>query len=395
MAWVEKSGKHSWRVRYFTDDSSIASLPGFPTKKAAEDHANHMEAEQRTGTWIDPAAGQTTLGTYVDDDWFDALDVGTRTEENYRSKLKNHIMPRWADTPVAVITNSKARAWAKTLRQNGLAPVTVSDTMKLLSLILSDAAEDKLIPANPIRSKRRGRASRTRTPEKVWATPQEVLQIADQAVAYYGHDAGILILTAAWTGARWGELVGLQRPNLHLDDAKLVVDPEIGALHESSSGKLWLGPPKTPESARTITLPGFLIPLLRTYLDTHDHSHVFVTLDVELHRRSNFSRRAMRPSADGNLQVAHPRVRTQPIKPGLVFHGLRHSHKTWMIADGIPEVGQARRLGHKLPDKIEETYSHVADEVEARLMTALTTRWTTAVDTQPDTSLDTSWRTAA
>jgi integrase len=92
----------------------------------------------------------------------------------------------------------------------------------------------------------------------------------------------------------------------------------------------------------------------------------------------------MRPSADGNLHVAHPRVRTQPIKPGLVFHGLRHSHKTWMIADGIPEVGQARRLGHKLPDKIEETYSHVADEAETRLITALNTRWTTACDTTPD-----------
>src|SRR5215472_15945879 len=26
-----------------------------------------------------------------------------------------------------------------------------------------------------------------------------------------------------------------------------------------------------------------------------------------------------------------------PIKPGLTPHGLRHSHKTWMVEDGIPE----------------------------------------------------------
>ncbi|MDX6585169.1 MAG: hypothetical protein QOI10_4353, partial [Solirubrobacterales bacterium] len=34
-----------------------------------------------------------------------------------------------------------------------------------------------------------------------------------------------------------------------------------------------------------------------------------------------------------------------------------------MIADHIPDVAQARRLGHTLPDKIEDIYSHVAPEV--------------------------------
>ena len=65
--------------------------------------------------------------------------------------------------------------------------------------------------------------------------------------------------------------------------------------------------------------------------------------------------------------------------PGLTFHGLRHSHKTWMIADGLPEIAQSRRLGHILPDKIQETYSHVADEVEHRLLQALQDRWDKAI----------------
>ena len=47
----------------------------------------------------------------------------------------------------------------------------------------------------------------------------------------------------------------------------IVVDPDIGALHEVD-GKLELGPPKTAKSARTITLPPFLIDLLRAHLDT-------------------------------------------------------------------------------------------------------------------------------
>jgi integrase len=37
------------------------------------------------------------------------------------------------------------------------------------------------------------------------------------------------------------------------------------------------------------------------------------------------------------------------VKPGLTFHGLRHSHNTWMIDDGIMDVARARRLGHHVP----------------------------------------------
>ncbi|WP_051766527.1 hypothetical protein [Saccharothrix syringae] len=60
-----------------------------------------------------------------------------------------------------------------------------------------------------------------------------------------GNWAGVLDITAAWTGARWGELAGLQRINTHLDDGCLVVAPDIGALHEVD-GQLELGPPKPP-----------------------------------------------------------------------------------------------------------------------------------------------------
>lgn len=66
-----------------------------------------------------------------------------------------------------------------------------------------------------------------------------------------------------------------------------------------------------------------------------------------------------------------------------------------MITDEVPEVAQSRRLGHKLPDKIQEAYSHVSDEVKARLLDRLQARWTTALTDLPATELDTAWRTAA
>lgn len=398
MAWAEQHGD-SWRVRYRRDDGTIGTITGFPNKTAAIDYADDLESEQRGGTWIDPAAGRTTMTEFIEPDWFDALDVDSRTEQNYRNRWNNHIKPRWGNTALNVITNRGAQAWAKKLRASGKAPVTVNDIMKLFTMMLADAVEEKLIPANPIRPRRRGRRRHRggRTREKVWGEPTPVLDVADQATAYYGPRAGVLVVTGGWTGSRWGELTGLRRRNLHLyddDTGHFTVDPATGCLHEDDDGRLWLGPPKTEESARKVTLPPFLVRLLRAHLDTHDHEHVFISAEGQLLRRSNFSRRAMRPAADGNLAVAKPRIRVFPACPGLTFHGLRHSHKTWMITDGIPEIAQAVRLGHVLKDKVRETYSHVADEVEARLLDQLQARWEKAV-ANAAREHDITWRDAA
>lgn len=378
MAYVEPAGKDLWRVRYQRDDGALGSLSGFTTKDAAQDKADTLNRAQRGGgSHLDPTAGRMPLSEWADL-WFDSIDVARTSRAQYLSLTRNHILPRWGTSPVEAIGNIAVHTWANQLRAKGLAVSTVKTIVKLLTMMLTDATDEGLIPINPIRPRRRGRRSRTRTPERPWATPEQTLRIALQAARLVGDWAGVLDITAAWTGARWGELAGLQRINTHLDDGCLVIDPDIGALHEVD-GHLELGPPKTAESARTITLPPFLIDLLRHHLGTHDHPHVFVTADNQLLRRSNYSRRAMRPAADGNRHRHNPAIPLDPVKPGLTFHGFRHSHKTWLIADGLPEVAQSRRLGHKLPDKIQEIYSHVAPEVETRLLRCLQKRWIDAM----------------
>ena len=80
----------------------------------------------------------------------------------------------------------------------------------------------------------------------------------------------------------------------------------------------------------------------------------------------------VRPAIDGGGRAG---VRLYAVRPGLTFHGLRHSHKTWLIAGGAPEIAQARRLGHHLPNRVVEVYSHVAPEVETRLLADLQRLW--------------------
>ncbi|WP_147268200.1 site-specific integrase [Spongiactinospora rosea] len=70
-----------------------------------------------------------------------------------------------------------------------------------------------------------------------------------------------LVLTAAFTGMRWGEQAGLAEEHCHLDEGYPQVDPDEGALREVG-GRVWRGPPKSPAAARRIDLPSFLVDLL-------------------------------------------------------------------------------------------------------------------------------------
>jgi hypothetical protein len=102
VAWSEKRGKRS-RVRYWRDDGTLGSVPGFPTKRAADDYAETLESDQRKGTWVDPAEGDYPLADWTVS-WLDALDVSRNTDAQYRSLLTNHILPRWGQTSLSDIT---------------------------------------------------------------------------------------------------------------------------------------------------------------------------------------------------------------------------------------------------------------------------------------------------
>lgn len=356
MAWTEQIAPHSWRVRRRRDDGHVESIYGLGDAEAAREVAGMFTGGRRRGSLRNLAgdrAAAITLGDWVGC-WWPTLDLDTRTQENYRSYLRCHILPRFGALPIEAITPLDIQMWSTQALEAGYAPATVGGWKNLLSMIFTDAVDEGLVAANPVRKhRRRGRRSRHLRPERIWATPEQVLAVADQAGKLGWPTARLLIIAAAWTGCRWGELTGLHRDNVDLRRGVITIDTWEGALHESN-GQRWIGPPKTASSARRIHLPPFLTELLREHLDTHPYEYVFTSESGTWLWRSTFTRRILRPAADGNLGVAKPAVRTHPVCPGLTFHGLRHSHNTWMITDDIPEIARARRLGHHTDNRISQ-----------------------------------------
>lgn len=168
-----------------------------------------------------------------------------------------------------------------------------------------------------------------------------------------------------------GELAALQRTAHDHEAATLTIHRDVGNLLEVD-GRHSYGPPKTAASVRTVTLPPFLNTLLIQDQTRHTHNTLFTSPKGNNLRRSTFSRRLWAAAVRGGDRPDGTNWPT--IKPGLTFHNLRHTHKTWLIEDDIPEVAQARRLGHALKG-IDGVYAHVADSVDARLLAGLEARW--------------------
>ena len=439
MAYAEKrgSGKTPWRARYKRPDGTVGSEPGFRTKKSAEEWGEDQEAAIRAGRWQDPEKARTPFGDFAPL-WMEAQRVAPATVNKRRYLLNRHLLPAFERTPLCQINLFTAQAWAN---QQTCAPATVNSSLTLLSSILTGAADAGYLLANPLYGRRRKTNDRpehdvtqqhgtvdhteTKREEVVWAQPDEVFALYQRL----GGVAGLMVVTAAYTGLRWGELSGLHRSNALLkrvdkvdrksfDRTVLRIDPRIGSLHEVEFAldadelaawhaaedrrlaecqekgwkavrrkepktvvKLYLGPPKNATSAREVDLPPFLVGLWERHLADWPHEYVFATpADGKWWRRGNFGRSHLRPAADGRKAI--PRKRGfagrdewEPILPGLTMHGLRHTHDTWMKDDRVDRALRFETMGWAVSGDIEGVYEHVTPEMRRQRLEALEGRW--------------------
>ncbi|MFF5100021.1 MULTISPECIES: site-specific integrase [Actinosynnema] len=363
MAWVEKHGG-GYRVRYRHPAGGIATEVGFVDRTEAADRALEIGLDLRKGKPPVAAPKEDLLLADWVERWVDAHDVGATTWAKYRSHLRNHILPRFGGTPLREISRMTVKAWVKQLRR-GLAERTVADIVTLLSMVLGEAVEEDLIGRNPCQ---RLRVNAGDWEERPHASPQQVLAIAGRC----SPAIGVLVVTAAYTGLRWGELAGLRWSRVDLDGGVVSVDPQKGALHEVG-GKLVLGPPKTKAGVRPVHLPPFLVGMLRKQRERQGGEHVFTGPGDGLLRRANFRRRVWLPAVSGDLAREWG-----PILAGLHFHDLRHTQKTWLIEDGVPEVLQCKRLGHRMAG-VSARYSHVTQVMVDAMLRGLQARWEQAL----------------
>ena len=263
MAYAEKRG-NLWRARWKGPDGTLESKPGFRTRKAAEDYGRDQEAAIRNHTYVDPRAGQITLNEWVNQ-WYPALDLEPTTLSNYRYLIEVHILPVFGHRPLASLVTEEIATWELQLVRNGYSRRTSGDARSMLITVLGDAVP-RYVQVNPAERKRgKGRKglrrmARREKAEKAWATPLQALLMAERCSALSGKAADfVMILTVAYTGMRWSEVIGLPPECVH--NTKVDIDWKLYELN----GKFYRGAPKDG-SMRPADLPPFLAQLLASHL---------------------------------------------------------------------------------------------------------------------------------
>jgi integrase len=246
---------------YGTVKDSQGQTIRYRTKREAKQAADAAEAAVRAGTHVDPTA-VPTFGEYVNRTWWPTQDLAVSTMQNYPSHIQGHLLPYFGDKLITSITRADIAAWEK--EQRALyASSSVTTYRSVLHLILQDAVED--VPAmlvNPAarrrgRGKRAGRRAQNRGPEKVVTTPLGALLVAERAAILTGRDDEFIeTVTTAYTGARWGEVVGLE--HRYVRPSSLRIEWQ---LYELDGGVFERCPPKD-DSMRDLDVPEFLSMLL-------------------------------------------------------------------------------------------------------------------------------------
>jgi integrase len=129
-----------------------------------------------------------------------------------------------------------------------------------------------------------------------------------------------LILLAAFTGLRYGELVALRRTDLGRDLATVTVRTTVTTL---TDGTVLFGPPKSAAGRRPVTIPvavrADLALHLRDYAADDPDALIFTGGKGALLRRSGFQTQSR--WADSVAQAG---------LIGCRFHDLRHTATPWL-----------------------------------------------------------------
>jgi integrase len=351
---VRKLPSGRWQARYRGPDGLMRSAPEtFGSKRDAEQWLTVIDAEILRGDWSDPLAGRVPLGEYGQR-WIEEHQLGERTREEYDTLWRHHIEPYLGRIELAEISTDAVRSWRATLLREGRSQDRTAKAYRLLRTVLNTAVDDGKIKRNPCRIKGAGDY---RAAERPTATVAQVYDLADRMPGRFR----VLVLAAAFTGLRWGELIALRRCDVDLTGGVLHVRRRLA---QPRRGGLQEGPPKSAAGVRSLALPEILADELRQHIDQYagpgPDGLVFRGPKGAALRRSNFGRSTKWTAL----------VTAVGLPAGFHFHDLRHTGNQLTAASGATTRELMHRMGHGSM-RAALIYQHATSARDRSIATAL------------------------
>ena len=348
-----RSGRGSWQARW-RDPAGVDRAKNFARKVDADRYLVSLESDKLRGRYADPRLARTRLEDWVDEWQATRTNVSAQTRLRDEASIRNHILPSLGSVPIGQLQPVNIAQWVAELDAKGLAPATTRKAYQLLSAALSSAVDNGLIPLSPCRNVKLPKLIR---PVMRILEPGEIEDLAKEMDERYR----AMVLTAAYTGLRFGELAAFRTE--HFDALRKTLRV-VESLSEVA-GEFVFKPPKSDASRRTVSVPSFVVEELAQHLAVHADGSglVFSASSGGPIRRTNFRRRTWLPAV--RASVGEP----------CTFHDLRHTHAALLIAQGEhPKVIQ-ERLGHASIKTTLDTYGHLFDGLDEAAAERLDASW--------------------
>lgn len=334
--YKDEYGRKTWycKIRYtdWTGTVRQHKKRGFLKKSDALQYERDFLAKQS-------GSCEMTFGSLVELYMTDCKSRLRQTTFEGKSNIINtKILPFFSKLPVNGISATDIRKWQNALLDDpaGYSPTYLKTINNQLSAIFNFAVKYYGLPKNPAAVA--GSIGKKNASDMEFWTQEEFQRfaeaIADKPASY------AMFNVLFWTGMRSGELLALTLNDVNFE-AKTV---SITKTYARLNGKDIVNPPKTPKSNREITVPDFLLDVIRDYADRLvDYEPSERLFCYSKHHLNAEMERGCAASGVKKIRV----------------HDIRHSHASLLIELGFTPLLISERLGHENIETTLQTYSHL------------------------------------
>lgn len=269
--------------------------------------------------------------------------LAVKTHANYRQLLAIYILPAMKDQDITALTWGTIKTLLMTKQQEGLSVNSIRLIRAVISTILTDAAEEELIPVNPVLGQRRKRrASQISGPDVQplsWEQKEKFeLQLdrmeRDGSLSPYYATLFHMYLK---TGMRPGEGRGLKPGDIDVMGKRIRVERSVtldGTIKNTKTGE-----------TRWVDLSDGILEKLESYM---------MWLKAEFIARGKESTWLF-PSRTGTLLDeshvvrAFHKVLEAAGLPRFRVYDLRHTFASLLLSSNVPLLYVSHQLGHTKP----------------------------------------------
>lgn len=356
---TKRNGK--WQARISFKDPygkyRTKSKAGFPTKKEAEYWASKNEV--RKYSVDDLRTSDITFVQYFKE-WYRIYkepNIRDSSARIYQGTI-NIIEKYFTNTKLIDITHSTYQQFINYLGTQ-LRQQTIKQINTRIRASIKQALYDQLITRDFTHNI--SVSSSINSKDKLnYLNHDEASRLVDYAKKHLSieYPVYIIILIAIYTGFRYAEIVGLTWDCIDFNNQTIKINKTLNPTLDPHR----FTETKNPQSKRTIAINQKLIDALKEWqrIQTDYYTENNLTNNMNLVCVNDQLKTIFDNSCNQTLKRILKKLNCKNVS----LHGLRHTHASFLLAQGISIYYISQRLGHKNYTTTLNIYSHIIKELE-------------------------------